>query len=93
MLALDRALIAQPKLLLLDEPSLGLAPNLSNDVFQKIVEVNQEMKFSILIVEQKVREVLAISHKVYSIKLGKNAFQGKPDDLLSDKEKLKNLFL
>lgn len=93
MLALGRALIPQPKLLLLDEPSLGLAPNLLNEVFQKIVEVNQEMKLSILIVEQKVREALAISHKVYSIKLGKNAFEGKPDDLLNDKEKLKNLFL
>lgn len=93
MLALGRALIPQPKLLLLDEPSLGLAPNLLNDVFQKIVEVNQEMRLSILIVEQKVREVLEISHKVYSIKLGKNAFEGKPDELLNDKEKLKNLFL
>lgn len=93
MLALGRALIPKPKLLLLDEPSLGLAPNLLNDVFQKIVEVNQEMNLSILIVEQKVREVLAISHKVYSIKLGKNAFEGIPADLLGDKEKLKNLFL
>ncbi len=86
-------IIPQPKLLLLDEPSLGLAPNLLNEVFQKIVEINQEMKLSILIFEQKVREVLAISHKVYSIKLGKNAFEGKPDELRNDKEKLKNLFL
>jgi len=93
MLALGRALIPEPKLLLLDEPSLGLAPNLLNDVFQKIVEINKTMNLSVLIVEQKVREVLAISHKVYSIKLGKNAFEGKPEELLNDKEKLKNLFL
>ncbi len=93
MLALGCALIPEPKLLLLDEPSLGLAPNLLNDVFQKIVEVNQKMKLSILIVEQKVREVLAISHRVYSIKLGKNAFEGKPEELLNDIEKFKNLFL
>lgn len=93
MLALGRALIPQPKLLLLDEPSLGLAPNLLNDVFKKIVEINKTMNLSMLIVEQKVREVLAISNKVYSIKLGKNAFEGKPNELLNDKEKLKNLFL
>lgn len=93
MLALGRALIPEPKLLLLDEPSLGLAPNLLNDIFQNILEINKTMNLSMLIVEQKVREVLAISHKVYSIKLGKNAFEGKPDELLNDKEKLKDLFL
>ena len=93
MLALGRAIIPRPKLLLLDEPSLGPAPNLLNDVFQKIVEINKTMNLSILIVEQKVREVLAISHEVYSIKLGKNAFEGKPEVLLNDKEKIKNLFL
>lgn len=93
MLALGRALIPEPKLLLLDEPSLGLAPSLLNDVYQKIVDINKIMNLSILIVEQKVREVLAISHKVYSIKLGRNAFEGKPYELMNDKEKLKHLFL
>jgi ABC-type branched-subunit amino acid transport system ATPase component len=93
MLALGRALIPKPKLLLLDEPSLSLAPILLNNVFQKIVEINSKTNLSILIVEQKVKEVLSISHRVYSIKLGKNIFDGNPEELLNDKEKLKNLFL
>jgi ABC-type branched-subunit amino acid transport system ATPase component len=93
MLALARALIPRPKLLMLDEPSLGLSPNLVKDVFEKIVEINREIGIGILIVEQKVREVLDISKRVYSIKLGKVAFEGQPNDLKYDKAKLKQLFL
>jgi branched-chain amino acid transport system ATP-binding protein len=93
MLALARALVPQPKLLMLDEPSLGLAPNLVGTVFEKITEINRESGVAILIVEQKVREVLAICGRVYSMKLGKVAFEGPPDDLKHDKAKLKHLFL
>ncbi len=92
-LALARALIPKPKLLMLDEPSLGLAPSLIKNVFDKIVQINQENKTSILIVEQKVREVLNICHKVYSLKLGQVAFEGKPDELKGSTEKLRELFL
>ena len=91
MLALSRALIPEPKLLLLDEPSLGLAPNLVEDIFQKLREINKEFSLSVLIVEQKVKEILKISDRTYSIKLGKVAFEGKPAELT--KEKLKELFL
>ena len=93
MLALARALVQKPKLLMLDEPSLGLSPNLVRTVFEKIVEINCENKLSILIVEQKVREVLEICNRVYSMKLGKVAFEGRPEELRDDKTKLKNLFL
>lgn len=93
MLALARALVPKPKLLMLDEPSLGLSPNLVATVFGKISEINSEAGVTILIVEQKVREVLDISTRVYSMKLGKTAFEGNPDELKRDKAKLKQLFL
>ena len=93
MLALARALIPKPKLLMLDEPSLGLSPKLIVSVFKRIVEINHDFGVSILIVEQKVREVLKICSKVYSIKLGKVAYSGEPDVLLDSKEKMKELFL
>jgi len=93
MLALSRALIPPCKLLLLDEPSLGLAPNLLGNVFKKLVEINREFNIAMLIVEQKVMEVLEISHRVYSIKLGRVAFEGNPDDLKGNRQKIKDLFL
>ena len=93
MLALARALIAKPKLLMLDEHSLGLSPNLVRSVFEKIAEVNQDTGVSVLIVEQKVREVLRVCNRVYSLKLGRLAFDGMPEELRDDRAKLKELFL
>ena len=93
MLALSRALIPPTKLLLLDEPSLGLAPNLLGNVFKKLVEINREYKITMLIVEQKVMEVLEICHRVYSIKLGRVAFEGKPEELKGNKQMIRELFL
>lgn len=92
MVALARALVPRPKLLMLDEPSLGLSPSLVNSVFRKVEEISKESRLSVLIVEQKVREVLQICQRIYSLKLGKVFFEGKPEDL-SDAERLRSLFL
>ncbi len=86
-------MVPKPKLLMLDEPSLGLAPNLLDDVFETIGQINRETSVAILIVEQKVREILKVCHRVYSLKLGKVSFSGLPDELQQDKEALKRLFL
>lgn len=93
MLALGRVLMPKPTLLMLDEPSLGLSPDLANTVFSKIAEINRETGVSMLIVEQKVREVLDICNRVYSMKLGRVAFEGAPDELKHDGAKLRQLFL
>jgi branched-chain amino acid transport system ATP-binding protein len=92
-LALARALIPMPKLLLLDEPSLGLSPTLIKTVFEKIVKINRETGTAILIVEQKVRDALSICNRVYSLKLGSVAFDGPPDELKNNRDKLRQLFL
>jgi len=93
MLALSRALMPPTKLLLLDEPSLGLAPNLLSTVFNRLVGINKEMGITMLVVEQKVMEILDISHTVFGVKLGRVFFQGNSVALKKDKEGMKELFL
>ncbi len=92
MLSLGRAFVARPKLLLLDEPSLGLSPKLLKSVMAKIKGINEKLGTTILIVEQKVKEVLSISDRVYVLKLGKVAFEGAPDELLN-KGDMRKLYL
>ena len=93
MLSLGRALINNPELLLMDEPSLGLSPKLVTFMMNHIRKINREFEATILIVEQKVQKVLDISDQVYSIKLGEVAFAGPPEELKENKARLKHLFL
>lgn len=83
MLAISRALMARPKLLLLDEPSLGLAPRIVSQIFEIIQKVNSE-GVTILLVEQNARMALKVSHRAYVIETGKVTLEGKGSDLLND---------
>jgi branched-chain amino acid transport system ATP-binding protein len=71
MLAIGRALMSQPKCLMLDEPSLGIAPLLVKTIFEKIVEINRELGITILLVEQNANLALKISHYGYVLETGK----------------------
>jgi branched-chain amino acid transport system ATP-binding protein len=76
MLAIGRALMSRPHLLLLDEPSLGLAPLLVKTIFEKIVEINREQGLTILLVEQNANLALEISHYGYVLETGKVVLEG-----------------
>ena len=93
MLAVARALIPKPKLLMLDEPSLGLSPSVVALVFESIRKINENGGTTILVVEQKVREVLSIAQRVYSLRMGRVAFSGTASELQNDRGRLRELFL
>jgi branched-chain amino acid transport system ATP-binding protein len=81
MLAIGRALMSKPKLLLLDEPSLGLAPLLVKSIFEKIVEINQQQGLTILLVEQNANLALEVSSFGYVLETGKITLQGDSPSL------------
>jgi branched-chain amino acid transport system ATP-binding protein len=81
MLAIGRALMARPRLLLLDEPSLGLAPTVVDNVFEVILEIHRE-GVSILLVEQNVGKALEIAARAYVLEEGRIVSEGAPADLL-----------
>jgi branched-chain amino acid transport system ATP-binding protein len=83
MLAIARALMARPQLLLLDEPSLGLAPLVVERIFEMIRRINQEGK-TILLVEQNARAALKLAHRGYVMETGQIALEGKASALLQD---------
>jgi branched-chain amino acid transport system ATP-binding protein len=85
MLAIGRALMPSPKLLLLDEPSLGLAPIIVSKIFKTIKEVNRE-GVTVLLVEQNARAALKLSNRGYVLENGRVAMQGKGEDLMNNEE-------
>ncbi len=84
MLAIGRALLAAPKLMMLDEPSLGLSPLLSSEVFAQIGELSRERNITILLVEQNTQRALELANWAYVIELGKVVTDGPPEKLLAD---------
>jgi branched-chain amino acid transport system ATP-binding protein len=92
MMVIGRALMAKPRLLLLDEPSLGIAPKLVQDIARSIVAINRDEKVSVLLVEQNSRMALRISRRAYALSTGKIALAGNSAELLND-ERVKKLYL
>jgi branched-chain amino acid transport system ATP-binding protein len=91
MLAIGRALMSGPRLLLLDEPSLGLAPIMVAKIFRTIIEINRE-GVTVLLVEQNAKAALRLSHRGYVIESGSITLQGKSGELL-DNEKVRHAYL
>lgn len=91
LLAIGIALMLEPALLLLDEPSMGLSPKYKKALFDKIAEINQG-GIPILIVEQNAYKALKISHRGYVLDMGKNKFQGESGELLANPQ-IKKLYL
>jgi len=92
MLAVGRGLMSNPQMLLLDEPSLGLAPLVVKDILSVLVRINQEEKTTILLTEQNIFHALKISQRGYLLENGKIAMQGASKELLGN-EHIKNNYL
>ena len=92
MLVMGRGLMARPKVMLLDEPSLGLAPLMVEEIFDIIKRFNSEQKTSVLLVEQNVRIALSIAHYGYVMENGKVVLDG-PTSRLKENEDIKEFYL
>lgn len=86
MLAIGRALMSRPKMLLLDEPSLGIAPKLVNQIFTSIKNINKEKKVTIFLVEQNAKKALELADRAYVLVNGKVAIEGSGQELLKNQD-------
>lgn len=86
MLAISRALMSKPKMLLLDEPSLGIAPLLTKTIFEKIVEINKTLGMTILLVEQNANLALSVANYGYVLETGRIILEGPAKELESNPE-------
>lgn len=91
MLALARALMTDPRLLLLDEPSAALSPRLAGEVFDKVVEIHEQGK-AVIIVEQEAQRSLEVSDRGYVLVDGRNAFEDRAENIV-DNEKIREAYL
>lgn len=85
MLAIGRALLSRPRMLLLDEPSMGLAPRMVREIFTHIVHLRKEFGLTILLVEQNARGALGVADRGYVLETGRMVLQGPSGELLSNK--------
>ncbi|MCH2176570.1 MAG: ABC transporter ATP-binding protein [Lentisphaeria bacterium] len=92
MLAVGRALMSHPKLLMLDEPSLGLAPLIVEKIFEIIKQVNKEEGMTVFLVEQNAYEALQVADRAYVVETGEIKMDGQAKDLLHD-DRIKELYL
>jgi branched-chain amino acid transport system ATP-binding protein len=86
MLAIGRALLSRPKVLLLDEPSMGLAPRVVREIFEHISRLRREWGMTILLVEQNARAALAIADRGYVLETGRIVLQGSSEELLANRD-------
>ena len=91
MLAMGRALMSQPKIILMDEPSMGLSPILVNEIFDIIQEVSKSGT-TVLLVEQNAKKALSIADRSYVLETGRIALEGRAEDLLRD-DSIKKAYL
>ncbi|MCP5031009.1 MAG: ABC transporter ATP-binding protein [Actinomycetia bacterium] len=92
MLEIGRALMWEPRLVLMDEPSAGLAPIITKSIFRAIRRLNAEIGLTVLMIEQNARQGLQVSHRGYVIELGRQTYEGRASDLLAD-ENVRRAFL